>query len=413
MRSRSAADRFHGWLLRRMLATLGSPPLRVRLWNGLTEGPPPAGSEATVVIHDPAALWQALLDPELKVGELFVDGRLEVEGDLVRFLSAGFRSGAQAGLLQKLVPRRLVARALDTELGSATRNAQHHYDVGNDFYALWLDPRMLYTCAYFPDPKASLEDAQLAKMDHVCRKLALRPGERVVEAGCGWGALALHMARWYGVTVRAFNVSHEQILFAREQAEKEGLGDRVEFVEDDYRNITGGYDAFVSVGMLEHVGLDHYQTLGQVIDRSLAPHGRGLLHTIGRSRPARLNRWITRYVFPNAHPPTLGEMMRILEPSNLAVLDVENLRLHYRLTAEHWLRRFERARDRVDALVGRERARTWHFYLAGTVASFETALLHLYQVVFTRAANNRIPWHRGHVYTGEPAAFGAGIAGEE
>src|SRR5205823_5879052 len=142
------------------------------------------------------------------------------------------------------------------------------------------DREMVYTCAYFPAPDSSLEDAQIAKMDLVCRKLELRAGERVVEAGCGWGSLALHMARHYGVSVRAFNLSTEQIAFARERADEDGLSDRVEFVEDDYRNMTGTYDVFVSVGMLEHVGTAHYPTLGCVIDRSLAPDGRGLLHFI-------------------------------------------------------------------------------------------------------------------------------------
>src|SRR5690606_24874192 len=142
-------------------------------------------------------------------------------------------------------------------------NVYHHYDIGNEFYRLWLDEQLAYTCAYFPEPEVSLEAAQVAKFDHVCRKLNLRPGERVVEAGCGWGALALHMAREYGVTVRAYNVSREQIAYARRRAQEEGLADRVEFVEDDWRNVTGRYDAFVSVGMLEHVGKHNYRKLGE------------------------------------------------------------------------------------------------------------------------------------------------------
>lgn len=394
----------HVWALRKLLGAMGHPPIRVKLWTGDVLGGP--GDAPSIRVGDPGASARLVLDPELAVGDLYVEGRLDIEGDLAAFLSAAFRGRSDVGLALRLLPRRLIERALDTDLGIATRNAQHHYDVGNAFYELWLDERMVYTCAYFPRPEASLEEAQIAKLDHVCRKLALRPGERVVEAGCGWGALALHMARFYGVQVRAFNVSHEQILYAREQAEKGGLSDRVEFIEDDYRNISGRYDAFVSVGMLEHVGLEHYDTLGRLIERSLEPAGRGFLHTIGRSRPQRLNRWIHQRVFPNAHPPTLGEMMRILEPRDLAVLDVENLRLHYRLTAWHWLRRFERELPRIEAMVGRERARTWHFYLAGTVASFETASMCLYQVLFTRATNDAIPWSRAHVYTGEPAQFG-------
>jgi cyclopropane-fatty-acyl-phospholipid synthase len=394
------------WVLRRMLAAMGDPKLRVKLWSGEALGA--AEGTSTVVIRDAAALVRLVADPEMAFGDLWVEGRVAVEGDLTEFLVRAFQTRTDAGLLTRWLPRRLREGSLRTDVRTAERNAKHHYDVGNAFYELWLDPRMVYTCAYFPTPEATLEDAQVAKMDHVARKLVLRPGERVVEAGCGWGSLALHMAREYGVTVRAYNVSHEQVLYAREQAEKQGLEGRVEFVEDDYRNIRGSYDAFVSVGMLEHVGLDHYETLGQVIERSLASGGRGLIHSIGRSRPQRLHRWIRERVFPNAHPPTLSEMMRIFEPRDFAVLDVENLRQHYHLTARHWLARYERELAQIEALVGRERARTWHLYLAGTVASFAAATLHLYQVVFTRARNDAIAWTRAHLYTGEPARVGAG-----
>jgi cyclopropane-fatty-acyl-phospholipid synthase len=404
MRADTLPSRTAVWVLRKMLAAMGSPSIRVKLWTGDVVGGP-EGAPA-VTIRDPGAFARLVLDPELAFGDLWVEERLDVEGDLPAFLEIVFRARAAAAGLTRWLPRRLLERALRTDLGTATRNAQHHYDLGNAFYELWLDERMVYTCAYFPTPEATLEEAQLAKLDHVARKLALRPGERVVEAGCGWGALALHMARYYGVTVRAFNVSHEQILYAREQAEKQGLEGRVEFVEDDYRHITGRYDAFVSVGMLEHVGVDHYETLGHVIARSLEPEGRGLIHSIGRSRPQRLQRWIRARVFPNAHPPTLSEMMRIFEPQGFGVLDVEDLRLHYRLTAEHWLRRYERELPPIEALVGRARARTWHLYLAGAVASFASATLHLYQLVFTRAANDAIPWSRAHLYTGEAARFG-------
>ena len=231
---------------------------------------------------------------------------------------------------------------------ASRQNVHHHYDLGNDFYKLWLDEQMLYTCAYFPTPDATLEAAQIAKMDLVCRKIRLRPGERVIEAGCGWGALALHMARHYGVRVQAFNLSTNQIAYARERAAREGLADRVEFVEDDYRNVSGTFDAFVSVGMLEHVGLENYGDLGRVIDRTMGADGRGLLHFIGRNRPEPLNAWIVRRIFPGAYPPTLREVCAgVLEPQMLSVLDVENLRLHYAKTIEHWRHRFEASADSV------------------------------------------------------------------
>jgi cyclopropane-fatty-acyl-phospholipid synthase len=391
--------------LRALLRRIGDPPVRFDLLGRERVGGGDAPL-ATVSLHDPGALLRLLADPDYQFGELYTAGRLSVDGDLVGALRLAFSVPRHAGLGGAAL--NALWRRLPHDRATALDSARQHYDAGNEFYRLWLDERMIYTCAYFSAPEDGLEEAQLAKLDHVCRKVALRPGERVIEAGSGWGALALHMARYYGVKVRAFNVSSAQVAYARELAEKEGLAGRVEFALDDYRNATGTCDAFVSVGMLEHVGPECYRELGATIDRVLAPDGRGLIHGIGRSREQRLNRWTERRVFPGAHPPTLREMMEIFEPNGFAVLDVENLRRHYALTCRHWLRRFEASLPRIEALVGPERARTWHLYLAGTVASFEASTIELYQVVFTRAGNDAIPWTRAHVYTAEPAQFGAG-----
>jgi cyclopropane-fatty-acyl-phospholipid synthase len=207
------------------------------------------------------------------------------------------------------------------------------------------------------------------------------------------------MARECGARVRAFNVSREQIAWARERARAEGLANRVEFVEDDYRNITGRYDAFVSVGMLEHVGRDHYTDLSRVIHSCLKTSGRGLIHSIGRNRPANLHRWIERRIFPGAYAPSLGEVVALFEPHDFSVLDVENLRLHYARTLEHWLARFETNADRVRALFDQRFVRAWRLYLAGSIAGFTTGSLQLFQVLFARPQDNEIPWTRAHLYT--------------
>jgi cyclopropane-fatty-acyl-phospholipid synthase len=328
-------------------------------------------------------------------GEGYTDGRIEVEGELLEVVAAAYRT-PPSPLIERLFFSARKPRA--NSLRGSKHNIHRHYDLGNDFYRLWLDERMLYTCAYYPTPAATLEEAQVAKMHHVCRKVALRPGERVVEAGCGWGSLALHMAKHYGVTVRAFNISHEQIAHAREQAARQGLSDRVEFVEDDYRNVSGTYDCFMSVGMLEHVGVDNYEVLGALIDRVLPAHGRGLIHTISRARPARLNAWIEKHIFPGGQPPTLTQMGAIFEPFNFSVLDVENLRLHYERTAAEWLQRFEQHAATVQRMFDERFVRAWRLYLAGTSVAFRLGLLQLYQVVFARDRHNGIPWTRAGVY---------------
>jgi cyclopropane-fatty-acyl-phospholipid synthase len=232
-------------------------------------------------------------------------------------------------------------------------------------------------------------------MDLVCRKLHLQPGERVIEAGCGWGSLAMHMARHYGVHVRACNISTEQIAYARKRARAEGIDHHLEFIEDDYRNLRGPCDVFVSVGMLEHVGQPDLPTMGDVIDRVLTPEGRGLLHFIGRDRPMPLNPWIRRRIFPGAYPPALAEVLdQVLTPARLSVLDVENLRLHYARTLGHWRQRFDDHSGEVTQMFDETFVRAWRMYLAGSQAAFTTGSMQLFQVLFARGSSNAIPWTR-------------------
>ena len=378
----TAADR---WLAAKLQAWLQPVGIRAELWNGWSPWTPEGGAQPVgdVLFADRGALLKVTLDPDLQFGEMYMAGRVDIRGRLLDLLEAiGHLPGRD-----RLSPRDwfgLTFPGANDRL-TARSNVHHHYDLGNDFYALWLDRQMAYTCAYFPTPETPLEAAQIAKFDLVCRKLRLRANERVIEAGCGWGGLALHMARAYGVVVKAFNISTEQIRYARERARREGLAERVEFIEDDYRSAKGQFDAFVSVGMLEHVGTKHYPSLAAVIDRVLSPHGRGLLHFIGRDRPRPLNAWIRRRIFPGAYPPALEEVNRlVLEPAGMDTHHVENLRPHYAKTLDHWRMRFEQAMPRVQQMFGDPFARAWHLYLAGSEAAFLTGSMQLYQVVFAR-----------------------------
>ncbi len=398
----AAADgsSLEGRLLGRLLARLGNPELEFLLWTG--ERIAPAGTDPACRVRIPsrAVLLSILSDPQVRFPDAYSDGRIEIEGDLVRLLETVYLASARAPTpigLSRLFAHLRRPRA--NTLAGSRANIHHHYDIGNPFYQLWLGQTMAYTCAYYPTADTPLDAAQTAKMDHVCRKLRLRPGERVVEAGCGWGTLALHMARHYGVKVRAFNISREQLAYARERAEREGLAGQVEYVQDDYRNISGRYDAFVSVGMLEHVGVENYEGLGAVVARSLGDNGRGLIHSIGRNYSAPLQPWIEKRIFPGAHPPSLGQMMRIFEPWDLSILDVENLRLHYAQTLRHWLERFEAASAEVERMFDAKFVRTWRMYLAGSIAGFTTGTLQLFQVVFATRANNDVPMTRAHLYS--------------
>lgn len=402
----SPASRLERWLIERLLQRLGDPPIRVRFWDASALEPKSGAAQTVINIHDRTTLWRLVRQPMLNFGDDYSLGRITIDGSLVNFLDTVFRHRPR--LRASSPTRRQLAERLQrvrrNTLRGSRQNIHHHYDIGNAFYRLWLDHEMQYTCAYFPDPDMPLEAAQLAKLDHVCRKLQLKPGETVVEAGCGWGGLARHMARYYGVKVRAYNISTEQVAYARERAAQEGLADRVEYVLDDYRTIDGQYDAFVSVGMLEHVGVEHYQALGKVIDRALGAQGRGLIHTIGQNQASPMTAWAERRIFPGAYPPTLREMMLIFEPHDFSVLDVENLRLHYARTLEHWLARYEDHAGEIERMFDADFVRTWRLYLASSIASFTSGKLQLFQVLFARSRHNALPWSRAHLYTPEQAA---------
>ena len=394
--ARSLPTKADRWLTSQVARRLDPARVRIALWDEPARHFPHE-LPVTVRLGDRGALLGLVTNPLLNFGDLYSSGRITVHGDLLAVLDAAFRSGQARSRFSRMLAR---VRANTPTLADSRRNIHHHYDIGNDFYALWLDREALqYTCAYYASEAMTLEQAQQAKMHHVCRKLRLQPGERVVEAGSGWGGFAIFMARHYGVRVRSFNISAEQVAWSREWAKKEKQDGLVEFVEDDYRNISGTYDVFASIGMLEHVGAGNYRELGRLIGRVLTAEGRGLVHTIGRDRPQPLNPWIERRIFPGAYPPTLREMMEIFEPNGLSVLDVENIRLHYARTLEHWLERYEQNVETVRANFDDAFVRAWRLYLAGSMMAFVHGSLQLFQVLFSRSGQNAIPRTRDHLYT--------------
>ena len=398
----SAFDR---WVVRQVLSALPDMPASITLWNGEVMAAHSVEPVAGIVLKNRQTLYKLIRNPGLNFGDLYCTGDIEVSGelrDLLRIVRppTNARSSGLAGLWRRVAWRNVMPASASTD--GAKTNIHHHYDIGNDFYALWLDRQaMQYTCAYYPDPAISLEDAQLAKMHHICRKLRLRPGHSVVEAGCGWGGFARFMAREYGVRVRAYNISHEQVDYAAARAREEGLSDAIEYVEDDYRNVTGHYDAFVSIGMLEHVGLANYAALGGVIHNCLKDDGIGLIHSIGRNVPTKMNPWMEKRIFPGAYPPTLKEMMEIFEQGGVSVLDVENIRLHYAKTLDHWLERYEANAEKIRADFDEVFLRAFRLYLTGSMTSFLNGDLQLFQVLFAPARNNDLPWSRADIYAGE------------
>jgi cyclopropane-fatty-acyl-phospholipid synthase len=391
-------------LMKVFLRAMYPAPVAVELWDGepLFEGE--GEPEVTVRVKSHRAFWGLITNPDLNFGDYYSDGSVEVVGDLYRFIELASLYKPEAvsedGTLSRLLAMLGKGRPRHNTLAGSRQNIHHHYDLSNEFYELWLDrDYMQYTCAYYPSTDMSIEQSQAAKLHHVCRKLQLKEGDEVIEVGCGWGGLSRFMAKEYGARVRAYNISHQQIKYAREKVAAEGLEGRVEYIEDDYRNASGEYDVFVSIGMLEHVGVPNYPALGGMIDKCLRRDGRGLIHSIGRNRPRIMNRWIEKRIFPGAYPPTLKEMSAIFEPHDFSVLDVENLRLHYALTLEHWLDRFEQNLSKIRERFDDRFVRAWRLYLTGSIAAFRLGDLQLFQVVFNRGDSNDVPMTRKHLYT--------------
>jgi cyclopropane-fatty-acyl-phospholipid synthase len=399
------ASRLDRWLLQHLYDSIGCSQIRLLLDDSvqvLLEGKLPV---ATIVIRDRRSLLKMLLDPQLGFGEAYTTGRVEVDGSLVDALEAVFRSmsGSEMRSAYARIASHFLSFLQRNSVRGARKNIHRHYDLDTEFFRLWLDSNLVYSGAYFSSPSLTLEQAQVAKMDYICSKLNLQPGERVVDIGCGWGALALYMAKHYGVSVQAVSNSHEQLVWARHRATELQLTRQVEFIEDDYRNFDGMCGAVVSIGMLEHVGPKHYREMGQVLNRILDRGGRGLIQSIGRNQPVAFNLWTRKHVFPGTYAPTLRQMMDLFEPCNFSIVDVENLRSHYVRTLQHWLERFENSAARISERFGPEFVRLWRLYLSGSVAGFRSGSLQHFQILFARKDCQRIPITRARLYEVEQA----------
>jgi cyclopropane-fatty-acyl-phospholipid synthase len=347
------------------------------------------GPDVTVRLHDDKVQRQLFLNPELASAEAYMDGRLTVEEgakilDLLTLFSVN-RTGLGSHPVQQAlrkVWRLLKRRHQSNQVGQAAANVSSHYDHRRAFYELWLDETMSYSCAYFERPDMALKDAQVAKMRHIAAKLRLEPGMTVAEIGSGWGGLATYLASVCGVHVTAINVSPEQLAASRERVESAGVADKVTFFEKDYRELTGRFDRVVSVGMMEHVGVGHFDDYFSTVRRLLAPGGSAMIHAIGRmSPPGTTAPFIRKYIFPGGYVPALSEVFASTERTGLWVADCEVLRLHYYWTIKAWRERFEAVRHDVVAMQGERFARMWEFYLAAVELGFLNGSNMVYQLL--------------------------------
>jgi cyclopropane-fatty-acyl-phospholipid synthase len=372
-------------------------------------------------LHDWRAVWQLGLNPDLALGELYMDGRLTVEnGDirsLLDLLMCNLGKSGPHGVQKLGRALRHFTRAIAqfNPAGRAKDHVAHHYDLSGKLYDLFLDEDRQYSCAYFSDPIESLEEAQIAKKRHIAAKLNLNRAElSVLDIGCGWGGLALDLARTLGANVRGVTLSEEQIAVARRRAIEAGLAQRAIFDLIDYRSIEGQFDRIVSVGMFEHVGAGYYDTFFNKVSELLKTDGVMLLHTIGRvDGPGATNAWIAKYIFPGGYAPALSEIVAAIERNGLIATDVEVLRLHYAETLKEWQTRFQLHRAEVASLYDDRFCRMWEFYLAGSEMAFRYDGEVVYQVQIAKRLDS-LPMTRDYMTDDERAMkFGAGEARAE
>ncbi len=362
------------------------------------------GPEIAVKITDPTLPRRIVTNPDLGLGEGYMDGSIEIEGDDLRGLmditmhnlSSGNRTRIHD--MHNTLGRHMRRLSQWNPMSRARQNVAHHYDLSAELYDIFLDADRQYSCAYFRHDDNSLEQAQADKKRHIAEKLVIEPGMEILDIGCGWGGMALTLARDFDARVTGVTLSHEQHAFAERRAREEGLDDRVEFLLQDYRAIDRTFDRIVSVGMFEHVGAPHYDEYFGKVREMLRPDGIALIHTIGRTNPpGATSPWIAKYIFPGGYVPALSEMSAAFERQALGSTDIEVWRLHYAKTLNHWERRFSEGIEKARAIYDDRFCRMWRYYLIASEMSF----VHGQQVVFQAQLAHRkdaVPITRDYLY---------------
>jgi cyclopropane-fatty-acyl-phospholipid synthase len=379
-------------------------PLRLQLWNGRQFDFGQLAPQVTVRVPHASSLSYLLTPSLANLGQAYVEGKLEVEGRVNEIIRI-----ANALAVHTLKPEGKFGRVANLVLHTRKKDAeaiQYHYDVSNEFYQVWLDPDMVYSCAYFENGDENLAEAQRKKIDHVLTKIQLRPGQTLLDIGCGWGALAIRAAEKYGAKCVGITLSKNQHELAQERVARAGLQDRVEIRLQDYRDVDGSFDRITSVGMFEHVGVKHLTQYFTKMRTLLADDGFAMNHGITTTDVDNGEAaygggaFIEKYVFPHGELPHIGQVLRAMQEGGLEALDVENLRRHYVRTCNTWVDNFEANADRIRQLVDPKRFRIWRVYLAGCAYAFANDWVSLNQIVCSKAGRDvsSLPWSRRHMY---------------
>jgi cyclopropane-fatty-acyl-phospholipid synthase len=388
-------------LFSQISADLKDESFAVEFWDKTVKTYGSGSRSFKVIIKTPQAARRILTEKTLGFGEEYAEGHIVVEGDLQSFIKLG-SSKAYKELKPSLYT---IAKIIFYHLSSlnsinkSKSNIAAHYDKGVDFYSLWLDKSLTYSCAYFKNKNDTLEQAQQNKYEHICRKLMLKKGERLVDIGCGFGGMLIYTCKNYDVEGVGYTLSEDQHSEAVKRILNEGLEDKIKIYLKDYRKASGKFDKFVSIGMFEHVGRKYYKDFFQKVRSLLIEGGLGVLHTIGHNIDEPTDPWIRKHIFPGAEVPAIQNIIDSIGKDNLHFIDIENLRYHYYKTLQEWIDRFENNIDEIRKMYDEKFIRMWRLYLNGSSTAFYQGGLALYQITFTHGINNSLPITREHIYS--------------
>ena len=396
---------FQKKLLQMVFNKVQGANFEVTYWDGQTDSfgdQPEQDPEFRIIFNEKLALNEIRKQPQLKLGEAYMRGDIDLEGNLKEVLKLGARNVNR--LMEDAgdyIPDEFWEHQKEATFEDQKEGVQDHYDLGNDFFNLWQDETMTYSCAYFKSKDDDLKEAQLQKIEHVLKKMNLQPGEKLLDIGCGWGSVAIKAVEQYGVKVVGITLSEEQVEGARQKVAEKGLEDSIEIRKQDYRNLAEKdveFDKIVSIGMFEHVGQEHIPEYFEAINKMLKEGGLSLLHTITHPKEQPTNAWLEKYIFPWGYIPSLREVIWELPEHNFLVQDVENIGFHYSLTAENWYDNYEEVTDEVEEMFDEKFVRRWRLFLAGVVATFRFLDTSVHQILFTKGKNIELPLTRDYMY---------------
>ncbi|MFW6256583.1 MAG: class I SAM-dependent methyltransferase [Bacillota bacterium] len=397
---------FEKKILQTVLSKIKDCSFKVTYWDGESEvynAEHEQDLKFHLKINEKLNLKEIRQNPQLRLGEAYIQGKIDVEGKLKKVLEAGIKNinHLKNEDFNNEDTKKFWQRQEKSSQKEQEEGVKEHYDLGNDFFELWQDETMTYSCAYFQSYQDSLKQAQIQKIDHILNKLNLSPGEKILDIGCGWGSLAIRAAEKYDVEVVGITLSEEQVKGASQKISQKKLDNQIEIRKQDFRDLSrteNKFDKVVSVGMFEHVGKEHIPEYFQVVNDLLKPGGLSLLHTITHLKEIPTHPWLEKYIFPWGYIPSLREIIWELPEYSFQVLDVENIGLHYSLTAEHWKENYEKVTDQVREKFDQEFVRMWRLFLAGVIVTFRYGNTDVHQILFSKGINNELPLTRDYMY---------------